>query len=200
MYILVLLIGTVNMYFILTTLIMLLGLFTEYVQVPLINFLSETLRLPIHYAVKRTLVLSNTNVFNIIFNQDYNNQDTDVKDTDDKNTESTDESDDATEPKESDDNTKPDESDDNTKPDESDDNTKPDESDDNTKPDESSTAPEHAPKESSGELEESSTENEDYEHISDDADETSSVPDLIDENELLYLQKSNAIIIDENLD
>ena len=182
MYILVLLIGTVNMYFILTTLIMLLGLFTEYVQVPLINFLSETLRLPIHYAVKRTLVLSNTNVFNIIFNQDYNNQDTDVKDNDDKNTESTDESDDATEPKESDDNTKP------------------DESDDNTKPDESSTAPEHAPKESSDELEESSTENEDYEHISDDADETSSVPDLIDENELLYLQKSNAIIIDENLD
>ena len=38
------------------------------------------------------------------------------------------------------------------------------------------------------------------ENINEDSDENSSIPDLIDENEFLYLKKSSAIIIDETLD
>ncbi len=125
---------------------MLLGLFTEYVQIPLINFLSETFRLPIHYSVEKTLDPCNTNIFNniidIIYNLDYNNQD-----DGDKNTESTEKSDDVSKTAES--------------------------LDDAIKP---------------------------TTDITEDFDENSSVPDLIEEDELLCLKKPNTIIIDETLD
>lgn len=86
MYILVLLFGIINFYFLFTTLIMLLGVFTEYVQIPLINLCAKTFRLPIHYVVEKILVYSNTNIFNIIFNQNDN------KLNDDNSTESNEES------------------------------------------------------------------------------------------------------------
>ncbi len=160
MYILVFLFGIVNFYFIFTTLLMLLGFFTEYVQVPLINFCAKTFRLPIHYSVERTLVPCNANIFNIIFNQDYNNQD-----NNDKNTESSEESDNDT-------------------------NDEAGEADANDEIDDA------AVKESNNEAESTDTEEETTKQVNDDSD----VPDLIDENELLFLKKPNSIIIDETLD
>ena len=150
MYILVLLFGIVNCYFLLTTLIIFLGLFTEFVQIPLINYFAKTFSLPIHYSVKKTLVHYDAHIFNIIFNIDnnklYNN---DIDDTDNL--------DDIV----------------------GSDNVDADNVDADNVVDSADVADEN---------------------INEDSDENSSIPDLIDENEFLYLKKSSAIIIDETLD
>ena len=76
MYILALLFGIVNFYFLLSALIIILGLFTEYVQVPLINWGAKLLHMQINYNLERTFSHgtnssneSNGNMFNTIFNQ-----------------------------------------------------------------------------------------------------------------------------------
>ena len=72
MYVLALLFGIVNFYFLLSALIVILSLFTEFVQVPLINWGAKLFHLPIAYNLERSFPQgnSNPNVFNTIFNQE----------------------------------------------------------------------------------------------------------------------------------
>jgi|LauGreDrversion4_2_1035121.scaffolds.fasta_scaffold246768_2 hypothetical protein len=91
MYVLALLFGIVNFYFLLSGLIVILSLFTEYVQVPLINYGAKLFYLPIAYTLERSFPSSsNTNVFNTIINQtkqeekdDTDNQESDSDDNED---------------------------------------------------------------------------------------------------------------------
>ncbi len=94
MYILALLFGIVNFYFLLSALIVILSLFTEYVQVPLINYGAKLFHLPISYNLERSFPhSSNTNVFNTIMHQnqtkpdesdDTDNQESDSDSNEDK--------------------------------------------------------------------------------------------------------------------
>lgn len=84
MYVLALLFGIVNFYFLLSVLIVILSLFTEYVQVPLINWGAKLFNLPINYTLERNFSHgSNTNVFNTVFNQEKNKIESDTTDDSD---------------------------------------------------------------------------------------------------------------------
>ncbi len=88
MYILALLFGIVNFYFLLSALIVILSLFTEYVQVPLINYGAKLFHLPISYTLERSYSPhSNSNIFNTIMNQNQTKPDEsdNTDDTDDAN-------------------------------------------------------------------------------------------------------------------
>ncbi len=88
MYILALLFGIVNFYFLLSALIVILSLFTEYVQVPLINYGAKLFHLPISYNIERSFShSSNTNVFNTIMNQNQTKPD-ESDDTDNQESDS----------------------------------------------------------------------------------------------------------------
>ena len=94
MYILALLFSVVNFYFLLKILILLLGLFTEYIQIPLIIFCAKTLcvptlcvttfNLPMYYNLENALASTNQDnneeTENIVDNEELQNDSDDVVD------------------------------------------------------------------------------------------------------------------------
>jgi len=85
MYVLALLFGIVNFYFLLSALIVILSLFMEYVLVPLINRGAKLFHLPICFNLERIHPSNgnNPNVFNTIFNQDKLEKDDSTDDSND---------------------------------------------------------------------------------------------------------------------